>query len=129
MAELILIDDDPTHHYLAEVLIKHHKTFRKFKSYIDPKTALLDLVDAYYEAKNLPDIILLDLNMPGVSGWDFLEMFENLRALVNKDIRVFIITSSIDPNDQAKSQRYSAVKGFYSKPLSNEILKAVVNKT
>ncbi|WP_207534816.1 response regulator [Desertivirga arenae] len=129
MHQVILIDDDPTHHFLADALIKHHKVFENYRSYIDPKVALIDLVDAYYGTGQLPDIILLDLNMPGVSGWEFLEMFENIRALINKDIKVFIVTSSIDPNDKAKSEFYSAVKGYYSKPLSSEILKAVASRS
>jgi len=125
MPRVILIDDDPTHHHLAKALMKHYSFFDEYKCYTDPKSALVDLVDAYYGTDSMPDMILLDLNMPDVTGWDFLEMFDNLRALVTKDIPVFIVTSSIDPNDEAKSQHYTAVKGFFSKPLSPAILKAV----
>lgn len=125
MSSVIIIDDDPSHHLLAKALLKRYQYFEEFKCYTDPKTALIDLMDAYYSSYALPDLILLDLNMPGVSGWEFLEMFDNLRAMVSKDIPVFILTSSIDPNDKQRSSEYNAVKGFYSKPLSPEILKEV----
>lgn len=129
MPRVILIDDDPTHHHLAKALMKHYNFFDDYKCYLDPKSALIDLVDAYYGTNTMPDMILLDLNMPEVNGWDFLEMFDNLRALVAKDIPVFIVTSSIDPNDEARSQLYSAVRGFYSKPLSPAILNSVVTSS
>lgn len=128
MSRVILIDDDPTHHHLAKALMQHYEFFDDYKCYTDPRTALIDLMDAYYSSAALPDLILLDLNMPGVNGWEFLDMFDNLRAMVSKDIPVFIVTSSIDPNDMQRSKEYTAVKGFYSKPISPAIFKEVVEK-
>ncbi|WP_207534854.1 response regulator [Desertivirga arenae] len=127
MARLILIDDDPTYHFLAEKLLSHYRHFQNYKCYTDPKAALTDLVDAYYGTEALPDMILLDLNMPEVNGWEFLEMFENMRVLIGKQIPIFIVTSSIDPNDKARALQYPMIKGFYSKPLSPAILNSVIN--
>jgi CheY-like chemotaxis protein len=69
------------------------------------------------------DLILLDLNMPFMSGWDFLDALEPL----NLGKPVFIITSSNDRHDVEKSKRYKSVKGFYSKPISQTSLQTIVD--
>ncbi|WP_207422863.1 response regulator [Desertivirga brevis] len=129
MPQIILIDDDSAYHRLAKKMMKRYSFFENVKCYTHPKTAIADLVDAYYGSHPLPAVILLDLIMPDVDGWDFLEMFENLRGLIDKDIPVFIITSSEDPMDRQKAERFSVVKGFYNKPLSPAILEAIITAT
>lgn len=66
----------------------------------------------------LPDIILLDLNMPIMNGWDFLNEYkENIFPKLNKSIRIFIITSSLDDNDIRKANSSNLISGFISKPI------------
>jgi CheY-like chemotaxis protein len=69
------------------------------------------------------DLILLDINMPFMSGWDFLEAFEPFGL----QKPVFIISSSNDRGDIEKSKRYKSVKGFYSKPISHKHLQTIVD--
>jgi CheY-like chemotaxis protein len=109
--------------------MKRYSFFDNVKSYTHPKTAIADLIDAYYGSHPLPAVILLDLIMPDVDGWDFLEMFENLKGLITREIPVFIITSSVDPKDKLKSERFSVVKGYYQKPLSPATLEAIITAT
>ncbi len=61
-------------------------------------------------------MILLDLNMPQMDGWEFLDAFGTL-PLAQEEVRVFILTSSIQPTDIEKSTQYKEVKGYFSKPL------------
>ncbi|WP_207422862.1 response regulator [Desertivirga brevis] len=129
MPQVILIDDDLEHHSFAESLMKTYDFFDDFKCYNDSKAAIIDLVDAHYGEHRLPDIILLEVNMPDLHGWDFLEMFENLKTLLAKDIPVFILSSSIDPEDKIKSEHFSVVKGFYQKPLTAAVVESVVSET
>ncbi|MEM9981557.1 MAG: response regulator, partial [Bacteroidota bacterium] len=64
------------------------------------------------------DMILLDINMKGMSGWEFLEEFQKLKSKVP----VYILTSSTDIHDIQKAKEYSVVKGFIMKPLTQQVL-------
>ncbi len=71
---------------------------------------------------NVPELVFLDLNMPIMNGWDFLDSFEaDYLSLFPKTI-VYILSSSVDPIDLEKSKSYASVKGFISKPLTKVIL-------
>ena len=78
--------------------------------------------DHYTETGILPDIIFLDLNMPGYSGWDFLYDFERLHKKIQKSVDVYIISSSVDPKDKSLTDKYDFVKTFVSKPIKTETL-------
>jgi CheY-like chemotaxis protein len=79
----------------------------------------------YYEAlskeedglSKAPEIILLDLNMPVMDGWEFLEIFLKKYPQFSERTMVFVVTSSINPADKIRSHKEDAVKGFLSKPL------------
>jgi CheY-like chemotaxis protein len=68
----------------------------------------------------LPDVILLDLNMPVMDGWQFLDEF--IKFKVSKKITVYIVSSSIDVADHAKAATYKAISNFYIKPISRDDL-------
>jgi CheY-like chemotaxis protein len=70
----------------------------------------------------LPEVILLDLNMPDKNGWDFLETLRQCEKKLQGRTMVFILTSSIAASDKALSQNYRLVKGFLHKPLDEASL-------
>jgi CheY-like chemotaxis protein len=72
----------------------------------------------------LPDVILLDLNMPIMDGWQFLDEFVKFK--VTKKITVYIVSSSIDVADHAKAATYKAISNFYIKPISRENLEEIL---
>lgn len=76
----------------------------------------------------IPEIILLDVNMPVMNGWDFLKEFEQNYLSYFSQTKVAIITSSVDPSDQSKAVKYKSVIGFYSKPISKGILENIKAK-
>ena len=123
MSKVFIIDDDSIHQRIAQIMIEKHNLFDSYKSYTDAQQALNFLRDHPKDTSALPDVILLDLNMPVIDGWDFLDMFEQLNKDLKKKIRIFIVTSSVDEKDKLRSQTYSTVCGFISKPLSPDIIR------
>lgn len=123
---VFIIDDDSIHHRIAQIIIEKFHLFDKYESYTDPEKVIDILKQQAKQPELLPDVILLDLNMPDVNGWDFLDMYEKIRPELSKDIRIYIVTSSVDENDKMRSKTYYAVKGFISKPLSPEIMRTVI---
>lgn len=126
MSKVFIIDDDPIHQRIAQIMIAKHKLFDEYISYTEAELALEYLRENVNTTTALPEVILLDLNMPVVDGWDFLEAFEKFQAELSKDIRIFIVTSSVDEKDKIRSQTFSFVKGFISKPLSPDIIRSTI---
>ncbi|MDP2413939.1 response regulator [Daejeonella sp.] len=125
-SRVFIIDDDPIHQRIAQIMISKHNLFDEYFSYTDAQKALDFLEENKKNEETLPDVILLDLNMPVLDGWDFLETFETLIKEFKKNIRVFIVSSSVDEKDVLRSKSYVAVKGFISKPLSPDIIRSII---
>ena len=80
---LFIIDDDPAHHKLVESLIQHSCENIKYQSFFHASDALVYILDNN-EVEALPDVILLDLDMPSISGWGFIELFEAMSSSLAK---------------------------------------------
>jgi CheY-like chemotaxis protein len=78
-------------------------------------------------AQMLPDIILLDINMPVMDGWDFLDAYSPLHSQVAKKIRIYILSSSISESDMDKANRNPLVSRFVSKPIPESLLEEFLN--
>ncbi|MBX2903748.1 MAG: response regulator [Chitinophagales bacterium] len=120
---ILLIDDDRAFNFLNEKIIEFEKFATKISSHVSPVEALEELKDiAQSNPPGFPDFIFLDINMPDMDGWEFMDNFRQLPAEVIAKTRVFILTSSLNPLDIEKSKTYEEIKGFASKPLTTEIL-------
>ncbi|HEY0054623.1 MAG TPA: response regulator [Pedobacter sp.] len=124
---IFIIDDYPINLKLAEIIVKRHSSFDIVSSYEEAQQALDQIAGNLKDIDSLPDIILLDLNMPVMDGWQFLEQFEVLRPLLSKNVDIFILSSSMDIRDKQRSEQYLSVKGFFSKPLTPGMLLTMTN--
>jgi len=125
-SRVFIIDDDPIHQRIAQIMISKQNLFDEYFSYTEAQKALDFLLENIEKEDKLPDVILLDLNMPVIDGWEFLETFEVLKTDFKKHIRVFIVSSSVDEKDMLRSKNYDSVKGFISKPLSPDIIRSII---
>ena len=73
------------------------------------------------------DLILLDINMPVMNGWQFLSNIERVWREIDKSIPIFILSSSVNTYDKQKSAEYKSVKGFINKPLKDNDLKEMID--
>jgi CheY-like chemotaxis protein len=117
-----IIDDDKLSVKLVSMLITKNDFCETINPFFSPQVALEELKKNCIENKNLPDAILLDLNMPVMDGWQFLDEFNELPF--QKEISIFIMTSSIDPADIEMVKNYKMVKSYIMKPINAEKLKA-----
>lgn len=116
-----IIDDDKLSIKLMSMLISKNIFCEEIISFHNPQTALDELKNNSANPAKLPDVILLDLNMPVLDGWQFLDEFELINF--SKKIIVFIVSSSIDPCDLEMAKNYPIVKDYIIKPLSSDKLK------
>jgi len=116
--KVLLVEDDPITILVCKRTIEIAGFANNVKSVINGQEA----IDYLRESTDIPDLILLDLNMPILNGWEFLEWFIVWVKDAVKVPAVYILSSTVDPEDQKKAMEYSSVKGFISKPLTKEHL-------
>lgn len=118
-----LIDDDEIFTTLTEIQMKKVGCFGVIQNFENGEIALEQIKQDVLN-DTLPDFILLDINMPLMDGWQFLQAFEKLNIV--KKMAIFMATSSIDPSDIEQSKHFAIVSGFYSKPINAQKINEIV---
>lgn len=119
--KVLCVDDDEISLFISKVLIQDSSFAAMVDTAISGHKAL-DYFSELSPEEAVPRVIFLDLNMPEMDGWEFLDLFEKSYANKFPDTSVVILSSSIDPKDQKKAQDYKIVSDFVSKPLTFDVL-------
>jgi len=125
---LCFIDDDEIYQYAIARSVKAHHLAEKVLVFMDGEEAMWFFNDNVNNNENLPDIIFLDINMPIMDGWQFLDEYLKLKPRITKPITIYMITSSVDPVDYEHAKRISEISDYVVKPIKPEILKELVEK-
>ncbi|GGD92474.1 response regulator [Planktosalinus lacus] len=114
---ICIIDDDPLYKLLLKKTIERLNMNINILTFEDGKQAIEGLSTLNTEAAKLPDIILLDINMPVMDGWEFMDQFVEDKSQFSKPMNIFIASSSIAKHDIEKSKTYTEISGYLVKPI------------
>jgi CheY-like chemotaxis protein len=125
MKKYLLIDDEEIFNFIQSEVIHLHNHSDEVIMYSSAEEALVYLKELLKQDAALPDFILLDIRMPNMNGFDFLEELMQFELQVFANTKIYLLSSSIDERDIKKSMEYPFVKGFKGKPLSEEIINEI----
>lgn len=124
-----IIDDDFIYQTIVKKLIEKTGVFAASSNFTNGKEAINTLKKTMDDDINcLPDIILLDINMPVMDGWEFMEEFKKLKNNSTNQIKIYIVSSSIAVEDRNKAETYTDIIGYIPKPITINELVSIVNK-
>lgn len=123
-----IIDDDPIFVYGIKRIMNEIDFCDEIIVYANGESALNELGSLVQEGKKLPDVILLDLNMPVMDGWVFLDDFVKIPSHNQEHLSLYILTSTINPSDIEKAKNYPIVNNFISKPVTISDLKHMLKE-
>lgn len=117
--DILIIDDDPTSIFLAKLLLGRSGLFDKITAYHNPVDALL-FIQEQIDGNLLPQIILLDINMPLLDGWGLLEELAPFYLRLSTRNSIYMLTSSTDISDINRAKEHPLVTDILCKPLAVE---------
>lgn len=123
--KVMIIDDNNIDLYITKRLIIKNKFGKKVLEYADASEALRYLQDHQDNIPMLPLVIFIDIYMPGMSGFQFMEAYDKLPAALKKHCRVFIISSTIDEYDIERCRLNTNVTSFQVKPITKDFLESI----
>jgi CheY-like chemotaxis protein len=123
---ILIIDDDEINNFIAAKLIKKVESKSIVSTCLNGLEGIDYLKGLLDNQEQMPDVIFLDINMPVKNGWEFLDEYENFKSSIQKEINIYMLSSSVYNDDIKKSETYSDVKRFISKPLTLEKLENLI---
>ena len=122
----IVIDDDDFNNKICTVTIEKIDQNANIKTFIDPVEGLAHIASEYSRTDHdATAVLFLDINMPAMNGWEFLERFDDLDKEVKSRIKVYILSSSVDKRDMEKAKANKHVLHYLIKPLTKETIRLV----
>ncbi|MFM7902265.1 MAG: response regulator [Bacteroidota bacterium] len=126
MKKILIIDDDEIFEFITRELIAEFYPEIEVVSHLSSTEGLQYLKDSMASSSTKPDILFLDIRMPEMDGFELLdELAQSFNISDLAPMRIFMLTSSLDANDNRKSIENPFVSGFISKPLETELLKEI----
>lgn len=124
----MLIDDNPDDNFFHERVIKKCGAADIVVTRETGKEALEYLMDEKQNGGIAPDVIFLDINMPGMNGWEFLEAYNKLDIQYQGRVMIVMLTTSDNTDDKSKATGEFGVSNFRTKPLTKEYLEEVLQQ-
>jgi CheY-like chemotaxis protein len=125
---IVLVDDDRFQVTALKKLIDDTGLANEVLHFENGQEAMAYINELTQAGSTLPDVIFLDINMPVMNAWKFLDAYKRVKRQLYKPVAVYVLTSSTDGLDMGKSRHYETVKGYIVKPVTREkvyeILKA-----
>ena len=125
--QFITIDDDDATLFMCKVIIQ--RTFKDMlvTTYSNPELAV-EYFQTEFNQQSVETVVLLDINMPQLSGWEVLDYFSMLSSNIRKNIKVIMLSSSIDPSDKQRALAHPLIIDYLEKPLTLATLDQAMNK-
>ncbi|MEL6592390.1 MAG: response regulator [Bacteroidota bacterium] len=124
---LLIIDDDEVNNFILLRLIREEKINVSCAAVSNGKRGLKRLLNLHDKKDNgFPDVILLDLDMPGMDGFEFLDEYEKELYPHHPEVQLYMVSSSIRTEDRTRAKSYASVSNFISKPISVMAIKQFV---
>lgn len=131
MEQILCIDDDPITLMLSKKVIEKSSFSDEIITAQNGEEALLYFNTLKYNKAKIvkkPQLIFLDLNMPVMGGWEFLDYFTSPAYNEFNSVNVIVLSSTINPEDLLKAKKYPIIKDFLSKPITKAMLEYLKNK-
>lgn len=124
---VVLIDDDAISNFLTAIVLKREQVTQKINIFQDGYNALEWLQEKSHENKSQPNLILLDLNMPAMDGFEFLTAYRELGGIYNNSV-VVVLTTSDSVEDYERLKEFPEVEVYLNKPLTEDNLSYIMDK-
>jgi CheY-like chemotaxis protein len=128
IGNLWIIDDDPMASFYIKRLAELGELADIITIYDKARGAVDYLVQHNESIEHLPDVILLDIYMPDMDAWDFIEAYGKIKDQLAKTIDIYVISSSGHLKDINKAKSLPEIKAYIQKPVTKEKLKSIVKK-
>lgn len=128
LKSILLVDDDDATNYLHKLIIKKADCAESVHVELNGEAAIKYLTTALQGVYPRPELIFLDINMPLMNGWDFLEEYEKLDHAQQGGQVIVMLSTSLVASDIEKAKKYGNISEFLSKPLTQDILRNVIAK-
>lgn len=123
---ICIIDDDPIFVFGSKILLRNNSFASDYLVCQNGQEALDTIIPLIESEERLPEVIFLDLNMPIMDGWEFLDEFGKISR--ERGIRIYILSSSVDSRDIERAKKYDMVNGFIAKPLTDVKIKELAQE-
>jgi CheY-like chemotaxis protein len=120
-----IIDDDRVYHFILTSIINKNKLADSILSFMDGEEAIQYFTNNKTEHEKIPDIVFLDINMPIMDGWMFVEAYTRIKRDITKKSIIFMASSSVDPIDIERAGKISEITDYIVKPIKYEEVKKI----
>lgn len=121
-----MIDDDEITNFVNRAVLENSGVSGKIEVAETVRQAL-DILGSCKDVDKTPELIFLDLNMPGMTGWDFIEEYKKQKC-EGRDNVIIILSASANPTDEERSKKYPEITAFRRKPLTNEMVSGIMKE-
>ncbi len=125
---VLLVDDDPATNFLHTRAIKGADCTEEIVTAENGEAAINYLQHRFNQGLPAPELILLDINMPVMNGWDFLAAYTQLPDWQKNQSKLIMLTTSMNPDDEVKAKTFSEIKEFDYKPLDKAMLNSLLQR-
>jgi CheY-like chemotaxis protein len=124
---LCIVDDDDIYKYSIKRTLKNKELTKKILTFSNGEEAINFMIENLNKENELPDVIFLDINMPIMDGFQFMEEYVKIKPIVGKKILIYMVSSSIDSHDIKRAKSISEVSDYLIKPISPNELTELLN--